>query len=158
MKDFSNNDYRVFLQTILGTDEVMHAKDRTLWDHLVGTEALLWEWKQPFVIKNAGLFHSIYGTSQFKYESFPRDSRHIIRRLIGKEAEELVWQFCMADRSKFPWGPEELRPSLYTIEAANLIDQRDPPVYVARLVDSGHLSGAALQACQDYVKVSAHAS
>ncbi len=144
---------RVFLVDILGCESIPHG-DRNLWEHLKGTEALLWKWRQPDAIQDAGLFHSIYGTSQFKHCSFPIEGRHIIRRLIGAEAEELVFEFCTMNRSKWPWGaylPSERRAVLYTIEAANLIDQGDLPENVAVLMATGLLSQRVFDACAAYV-------
>ncbi len=111
-------------------------------------------WGQSPAIIDAGLFHSIYGTSQFKHASFPIEGRHIIRHLIGTKAEELAFEFCTLDRRRFPWGtflPPERRAQLYTIEAANLIDQRDPPENIAVLMATGLLSQRVFDACAAYV-------
>jgi hypothetical protein len=46
----------------------------------------------------AGLFHSIYGTAHFHHKSWSLEDRHVIRDLIGYEAEFLVYIFCVTDR------------------------------------------------------------
>ena len=49
----------------LGCDEVNHA-NQTLLEHLIGVYKLLKSWNVPEYIQDAGLFHSVYGTSYFK--------------------------------------------------------------------------------------------
>ncbi len=149
-----------FLTRALDAHHVPHGNHRTLFEHLDGTAKLLIDWEQGIHVTQAGLFHSIYGTSQFKHCSFPIEGRHIIRRLIGAEAEELVFEFCTINRSKFPWGtylPPERRAVLYTIEAANLIDQGDPPADIERLVATGLLPQRVSDACAAYVAEHAEA-
>jgi hypothetical protein len=162
MANFDKIHY-VFLREIIGCDDIRHRNKtlstgtvvpRTLFDHLEGTALLLLQWNQPHHVIMAGMYHSIYGTSQFPHATFPRDGRHIIRRLIGQEAEEIAFEFCAADRRKWPWGelvPFDRRGELYTIEAANLIDQQDQPKYVARLLGRPELSGVVVAACSEYV-------
>ncbi len=145
--------YRIFIVDVLGCDHIPHACG-SLWAHLRDTAELLRGWGQSPAIIDAGLFHSIYGTSQFKHASFPIEGRHIIRHLIGTKAEELAFEFCTLDRRRFPWGtflPPERRAQLYTIEAANLIDQRDPPENIAVLMATGLLSQRVFDACAAYV-------
>ncbi len=133
---------QAFLTEHLRTQEVRHS-GRDFYTHLKGTHDLLQEWKNPEPICLAGLFHSIYGTWHFRYKAFPIESRHIIRDLIGEEAEFLAYVFCVTERPKefvvHGGLPEiaikdhyannlirlsrvELR-KLLEIEAANLLEQ-----------------------------------
>lgn len=94
-------------------------------------------------VRLAGLFHSIYGTWHFHHKAFPLEDRHIVRAVIGYEAEFLVYIFCVTKRPDEFYGQigknpivvhdnyldrptkltqRELR-NLLEIEAANLIEQ-----------------------------------
>ena len=91
--------YRVFLTEQLRTHEVGHS-GRDFYTHLKGTHDLLRAWRNPDPICLAGLFHSIYGTWHFRHKAFPIENRHVIRDLIGEEAELLAYVFCVTERPK----------------------------------------------------------
>jgi hypothetical protein len=82
-----------FLEKI-GADEKSHSS-RTLLDHLLGTYNKLKEWNAPEYLQDAGLFHSVYGTSSFKHQS--TNDRDAVRGLIGEQAEEIVFMFCSTE-------------------------------------------------------------
>ena len=82
-----------FLEDI-GTDEKSHT-ERSLLDHLLGTYNKLKEWNAPEYLQDAGLFHSVYGTSSFKHQS--TNNRDAVRDLIGEQAEEIVFMFCSTE-------------------------------------------------------------
>ena len=82
-----------------GTFEQPHS-GRVLIDHLTATYSLLKDWGNSEPVCMAGLFHSIYGTHFFQHQSISRDSRGYLQRLIGLQAEELVWLFCSIDRPR----------------------------------------------------------
>jgi len=116
---------------------------RCLFDHLKATHDLLRDWGNPEHVCNAGLFHSIYGTSSFKHRSVELKERPTVRALIGKEAEYLVYLFCVIDRPKVFIAAQNMfqrhlfdrhahtvvsvthaiRNELVEIEAANLLEQ-----------------------------------
>jgi len=79
----------------------------TLLEHLRGTRALLERWGDPPHVCDAGLFHSIYGTYVFETRSASLDERDRIRDVIGREAEELAYLFCVSDRRGFFAGSVE---------------------------------------------------
>jgi hypothetical protein len=134
--------YRVFLTEHLRTHEMRHS-GRDFYTHLKGTHDLLLAWQNPQPVCIAGLFHSIYGTWHFRRSAFPIASRHVIRDLIGEEAEFLAYVFCVTERPKdflanaasaeitiqdhYANNPMRLSHSqlnkLLEIEAANLIEQ-----------------------------------
>lgn len=145
---YVQNLCEIFLRDILKTNLVRHSR-RSLWDHLRRTFRLLVEWKEPRQVSLAGLFHSIYGTSQFQHATLPFDCRWIVQGLIGKEAEALAHEFCLSDRRVFPWALTSQR-ELYTIEAANLIEQNEPVAYVQRLAP--FLEGEALKQVRLYTR------
>ena len=123
-----------------GTDEVDHF-GRPLTEHLLETSRWLEDWGNSAAVYMAGAFHSIYGTEEFKAKTLPLERRTDVRTLIGAEAEELVYLFCVTDRKAFfeqpDAGPFEVlfpsqgrrseidRPTLSAlleIEAANIVD------------------------------------
>ena len=85
-----------FLEDI-GTDEKSHT-ERSLLDHLLGTYNKLKEWNAPEYLQDAGLFHSVYGTSSFKHQS--TNDRDTVRTLIGEQAEEIVFMFCSIEEPR----------------------------------------------------------
>jgi hypothetical protein len=87
----------VFLRTL--TEGVKHS-GRTLFDHLVGTYALLRKQNAPEYVCLAGLFHSIYGTNIFRHPSVPINRRDLVVEMIGEPAERLAYIFCSCGRPK----------------------------------------------------------
>lgn len=85
---------------VLGIIDGAHS-GRSLSDHLLGTAALLDEWGARPDLVVAGLVHSIYGTDSYPIESVPLSDRTRIRGVIGETSEEIVFLFCVMDRSKF---------------------------------------------------------
>ena len=79
-----------FLENINANDKSHSGK--TLIDHLVGVHDILKEWNTPQYLQDAGLFHSVYGTTVFKHQS--TNDRDAVKELIGEQAEDLVWKFC----------------------------------------------------------------
>lgn len=71
---------------------------RTLKEHLIGTHDLLDQWQNSEDVCLAGLFHSIYGTKTFLPKALTTESRDDVRKLIGEQAEALVFVFGMSDR------------------------------------------------------------
>ena len=134
--------YLEFLDA-LSTDERPHS-GRTLRDHLIGTFELLADWGCPDHVCTAGLFHSIYGTASYRNASTEFSKRDSVRAVIGEDAEELAYLFCIADRRGFFYEAGSDRPrvwdrvaerliettpqrinELLDVEAANLIEQID---------------------------------
>jgi hypothetical protein len=128
-----------FLERV-GASQAGHASG-SLMDHLVGTWRLLQAWGCSDPVCFAGLFHSVYGTSYYKLQSVPFGQRRQVRELVGDEAEQLAFLFCVADRPGALWAAldtrlitdrltgaaHELSPhqtlALIEIECANCIDQ-----------------------------------
>ena len=91
-----------------GCDKKSHStdlmgEDYTLLDHLIATSEILEKNGAAQHIKDAGLFHSIYGTAFFMsgggMVSF--DERDKIKNLIGERAEEIAYTFCMLDIPRY---------------------------------------------------------
>jgi hypothetical protein len=120
-----------FLKSI-GSDKVNHAGDQTLLDHLVGTMDKLRDMGKPEYLQDAGLFHSVYGTTYFMPVKGLVDDRQVVKDLIGDQAEEIAWWFCMLEmprtlqiRDNFEG---QLREDLIALDIANREDIADTSV------------------------------
>jgi hypothetical protein len=69
------------------------------FDHLTGVYKILLAWRQPQYVVRAGLFHSVYGTFDYRYSLYDlREGRSALRSLIGDAAEEISFAICTSDR------------------------------------------------------------
>ena len=106
----------VFLREA-GALSVRHNSDEDLMPHLLGTRDLLRDWGARQELCDAGLFHSLYGTEYFDTATLPETGRKDVRRVIGVEAEHLVWLWCSGIRNT-------MLPGLRGEEAAGIQDWR----------------------------------
>jgi hypothetical protein len=86
----------------LGVGEFSHLNG-SLESHLLGTYALLVEWKNPGYVCDAGLYHAVYGTQPLKalgipHKEYSPSDRPKIREIIGEESEQLVYLYGACDR------------------------------------------------------------
>ena len=111
----------------IGCAEQKHS-GRSLLHHLVGVSKLLSERGASDTLCIAGLFHSIYGTSHFGPKMVSIDDREKTKDLIGAEAENLVYQFCILpkDRRKAieALPDDQMRTDLADLAYANYDEQR----------------------------------
>lgn len=84
----------------LGAGDFEHL-DGILIDHLNGTMNLLKEWGANSTLLDAGLFHAVYGTAGFDANMVSVEQRQDVVKVIGTEAEEIVYQYCACDRQEF---------------------------------------------------------
>ena len=77
-----------------------HHGKKTLYQHLCNVYAYLESQSCPEELRDAGLFHSIYGTEFFTFHS-GAITRDVVRGYIGEYAEELVYIFCGLRRERF---------------------------------------------------------
>ena len=115
-----------FLKSI-GSDKVSHSS-RTLLDHLIGTHDILQGWGKAQIVLDAGLFHSVYGTSKFLPNKGLVDNRQVIIDLIGNQAEEIVYWFCILVSPRIPEMEkfkDPLKSHLLAVERANALEQKD---------------------------------
>ena len=109
-----------FLKKI-GADKVNHIGG-TLLEHLINTSKRLRDMGCEDFVQDAGLFHSVYGTVYFRPDAGLIDDRQVVIDLIGEQAEEIAYWFCILEdpRSqeilKFD---EPLRGYLLSLDAAN---------------------------------------
>jgi hypothetical protein len=70
------------------------------FNHLTGVGKILLAWKQPIYVRRAGLFHSVYGTFDYRCSLYDlaKNGRKDLASVIGSEAEELAFALCTADR------------------------------------------------------------
>ena len=130
----NDDDYRdLFIPLVdylkeIGCGNQQHSGNRSLLHHLVGVSLILSERECSDALCIAGLFHSIYGTSVFRPKMISMDDRDKIKSLIGVEAENLVYQFCILpkDRRAGIYALEEspLKDDLYDLSHANDEEQR----------------------------------
>jgi hypothetical protein len=108
------------------TESIGHL-DTTLFDHLWGTYSILKKQNKPEYLCLAGLFHSIYETEYFKFNT--PYTRNEVKDLIGEQAEILVYEFCnisprtnkLIERSG-SWS-DQLYADLLDLEFVNAIEQ-----------------------------------
>jgi hypothetical protein len=81
-------------------DRLEHT-EKGLLSHLLGTRNLLESWGARHALYDAGLFHSVYGTQAYLQTAVPMSRRDEVRAIIGAEAENLVWLFCVMRRETF---------------------------------------------------------
>jgi (p)ppGpp synthase/HD superfamily hydrolase len=140
----------------LGAQATQHS-GRSFLEHLKGVFYLLDEWGNPLDICLAGLFHSIYGTANYKTQTVSYENRKYIQDLIGENAENLAFLFCVCDvkdfveqchtsvpsrvrntlsNEKIPISEEKAR-AILEIHIANLLDQLP---FVSHYLDKDKLS------------------
>jgi hypothetical protein len=85
----------------LGVAHYPHAHGRTLLAHLQGTRNVLRAWSQPFPLRAAGLFHSVYSTDSYRPKVLNLGQRSWLKSVIGPTAEQLVYLFCTVPRFAF---------------------------------------------------------
>jgi hypothetical protein len=110
--EFGDADYEKFLAKLyqLSTHLSPHSQSPgnpfthpgfpgNFFDHLTGVYKILLAWQQPEYIRRGGLFHSVYGTYDYRYSLFDlRQGRGELTALIGEGAEEIAFALCTADR------------------------------------------------------------
>jgi hypothetical protein len=76
-------------------------KHSTFLEHLVGVHNILRAWNESEIVARVGLFHSAYSNSYVNLALYdPASERNAMKELIGHEAEELVYLFCIIDRQQ----------------------------------------------------------
>ena len=112
-----------FLENIDANDKSHSGK--TLIDHLIGVHDILKEWDSPQYLQDAGLFHSVYGTTVFKHQS--TNDRDAVKELIGEQAEDLVWKFCNLSLPRYQditsQFDGQIKDDLILLDKANRLEQ-----------------------------------
>ncbi len=95
---------------------------KTLQDHLEGTAKILQSWLCSKVVIDAGLYHSVYGTSIYK--NIATTDRSEVISLIGEYAESLVYKFCNTPNIRMINFIQNNDKELILVECANLMEQK----------------------------------
>ncbi|EWM27271.1 Tetratricopeptide-like helical [Nannochloropsis gaditana] len=83
-----------------GAHQCWH-KHGTFKQHLLGVWKILSLWEQPQTLARCGLYHSAYSNSYVNLAIFKAGvDRDLVQKDCGKEAEELIYKFCVVDRQK----------------------------------------------------------
>lgn len=114
------------------TKEYPHS-GKTFFEHLLNTSNIIRKLfpKEQYLI-DAGLFHSIYGTCYYKFDS--KNSRKKIKSIIGEKSENLVYIFCTLENRTFQIiqnnFEDDVHRDLLILEYANYLEQNcyDEPV------------------------------
>lgn len=116
----------MFEQLEKHTAKINHL-DRTLFVHLVGTYKLLKSTGKPEYVCLAGLYHSVYETEYFEFNTpFTREQ---VKLLIGESAEAIVYEFCntvprttnLLERNG-NWS-DQMYADLLDVDIANMLEQ-----------------------------------
>jgi hypothetical protein len=76
-------------------------KHSNFLQHLTGVHNLLRLWGESSNVGRLGLFHSAYANSYVNLALFDPDTeRDYMKRLIGEDAEAMVYLFCIIDRQQ----------------------------------------------------------
>ncbi|KAJ1453183.1 hypothetical protein M885DRAFT_524823 [Pelagophyceae sp. CCMP2097] len=74
-------------------------KHGSFLDHLRDVWAMLVLWDQPVATQRLGLFHSAYSNSFVAMKLYDiKTERGALQEMIGEEAENLVYKFCVINR------------------------------------------------------------
>ena len=95
---YTAKDKFTFLKEL--TSEKHHHGETTFYQHLFNVYSYLKSQSCPPHVCDAGLFHAIYGTQFFSFES-DVVTRDVVRSYIGEYAEELVHIFCSLKKERF---------------------------------------------------------
>jgi hypothetical protein len=82
---------------------------RSFLEHLICAWRILADWQMPVAVCRAGFMHSAYSTSFYPHALFTLEERDLVRRMVGREAEDLVYRFGTMDRRGF-WDRLAARP------------------------------------------------
>jgi hypothetical protein len=85
----------------------------TLFEHLVGTAALLDDWGCGETVALAGLCHAAYGTDGFATSLFGLDERGVLTEVVGPEVEAVVYLYDACDRHPTYSGLDRPGPIRY---------------------------------------------
>jgi hypothetical protein len=88
----------------------------SLAEHLQRTERILRAWGGREALCLAGLYHSVYGSEGITGALVPLDARGAVVRIIGAEAEALVYRFGACARDVF-------HPRIGTVDELRFADR-----------------------------------
>jgi 2OG-Fe(II) oxygenase superfamily len=113
---------------------------KTFYQHLKNVYQFLKQNHEREEVCFAGLYHSVYGTEFYKYDSDAM-TRDKVREMIGEYAEELAYIFCNTQNRRESFLNNTIglttqqQIDLCKIEYANLIDQNENGQYNQQLIE-----------------------
>jgi len=124
-EDIQQKDKENYLRE-LGCHKTKHAHGSNLLQHLSGVRDSIRNNGFPQYLQDAGMFHSVYGTTYFKPKI--TQDRETIRSLIGEKAENLVYLFCNMEHPRKKnielVEDDQVRKDLLVIEEKNSADMK----------------------------------
>lgn len=119
-----------WIRSVHAFHEFAHARD-PFHVHLRGTWQILSCWDQPQDICRCGLLHSAYSRSGFNFRFFDihsPDSRENLRSLLGKGAEQLIYNYCSTwdEQAWFPVASGERKPARLEPEGYEIPSRLSP--------------------------------
>lgn len=122
------HDKFTFLREL--TSRKKHHGNKSFYQHLCNVYGYLKSQSAPDEVCDAGLFHAIYGTEFYDFQS-SAITREVVRGYIGEYAEELVYIFCGLRNGRFrsiinntPGWSAEQHLDLCWVEFSNLLDHK----------------------------------
>lgn len=73
-------------------------RSKSLYEHLHGTNRILQEWNTPVVVQEAGLLHSVLGTSTFRPAMRHMDKITKLVGVVGQDVARLVKLYACSER------------------------------------------------------------
>ncbi len=125
-----------------GADEPEHNSAASLLEHIVGTYDVVRAWNAERPAMSAALFHSVYGTQNFRTAVVGPAERDAVRAVIGERAERLAFLFCSIDFRSLYDAAE--RSAVERFATATLTDWRGGPAHEVSLDEVAVLVNLAL--------------
>ncbi|KAK4152715.1 hypothetical protein C8A00DRAFT_34565 [Chaetomidium leptoderma] len=123
------DDKFAFLKELTSADE--YHGEKSFYQHLFNVYSFLKSQSLTDSVCDAGLFHSIYGTEFYHFQS-AAVTRDVVRGYIGEYAEELAYLFCGLRKDRFgsilhntPGWSEQQHLDLCRLEYANFWDGKE---------------------------------
>lgn len=122
-------DKFAFLRELTSADE--YHGEKSFYQHLFNVYSYLKSQSLHNEVCDAGLFHSVYGTEFYHFQS-ATITREVVRGYIGEYAEELAHTFCSLRKDRFGsivhntpgWGVRQ-HLDLCHLEYANFWDGKE---------------------------------
>ncbi|KAK5997617.1 hypothetical protein PT974_02981 [Cladobotryum mycophilum] len=118
-----------FLKELTSAEE--YHGEKSFYQHLFNVYSFLKSQSLPDEVCDAGLFHSVYGTEFYHFQS-TSITRDVVCGYIGEYAEELAYIFCGLRKDRFgsilnntPGWSERQHLDLCRLEYANFWDGKE---------------------------------
>lgn len=172
MIDLPGLDAKLAYLKKIGAEHQPHS-GRTLYQHLLGTAALLEQWGCSATVRDVGLMHSARGTRFFRWAPRSIDVRGDLAALLDENALRLIELFSAIRRGDAlldAWESSRMmllqddalerevsisRPdlsALILVECANLVDQGRGRSFIVRLLGRPWSDGVLGAKAKDFLE------